>query len=141
MREWRRETDELKLTPQVAGFRLESPYLSDPSAGLRKDVAPISDELTNMLLEAGGGHIRIWDISPELPGAVPAIRKLSRKGVICSMAHTRASIEQARAAVDAGMSLVTHLFDTFFQPPPRPPDEDVYPDGGGLPAGGRSRGL
>lgn len=129
MWEWRRETDELKLAPQVAGFRLESPYLSDPSAGLRKDVAPISDAITDMLLEAGGGHIRIWDISPELPGAVPEIRKLSRMGIICSMAHTRASIEQARAAVDAGMRLVTHLFDTFFQPPPRPPDEDVYPDG------------
>ncbi len=129
MREWRRETDELKLTPQVAGFRLESPYLSDPSAGLQKDVAPITDATTDMLLEAGGGHIRVWDISPELPGAIPAIRKLSGMGIACSMAHTRVLIEGARAAVDAGARLVTHLFDTFFQPPPRPPDEDVYPDG------------
>ena len=45
------------------------------------------------------------------------------------MAHTRVSIEGARAAVDAGARLVTHLFDTFYQPPTRPPDEDVYPDG------------
>ncbi len=129
MRAWRLETDELQRTPQVAGFRLESPYLSDPSAGLQKDVAPISDATTDMLLEAGGGHIRIWDISPELPGAIPAIRKLSGLGIVCSMAHTRVSIDGARAAVDAGARLVTHLFDTFFQPPPRPPDEDVYPDG------------
>ncbi len=129
MRAWRTETDELRLTPQVAGFRLESPYLVDPSAGLQKDVAPITAATTDMLLDAGGGHIRIWDFSPELPGAIPAIQKLSKLGVVCSLAHTRASIEDARAAVDAGARLVTHLFDTFFQPPPRPPDEDVYPDG------------
>lgn len=129
MLEWRKETDELKLTPQVAGFRLESPYLIDPSAGLQKDVAPITDETTDMLLEAGGGHIRVWDISPELPGAIEAIRKLSVQGIVCSLAHTQVSIEGARRAVDAGARLITHLFDTFFQPKALPPDEDVYPEG------------
>ncbi len=121
------ETDSLRLTPQVGGFRLESPYLADPSAGLPQDCAPVSDALTGRLLEAGQGHIRIWDLSPELPGAAETIARLSRLGIACSLAHTTATIEQARAAVDAGARLVTHLFDTFAMPPMT--DLGVYPAG------------
>ena len=70
MRRHLEETDSLRQTPQVGGFRLESPYLADPSAGLPQDCAPVSDALTGRLLEAGQGRIRLWDLSPELPGAV-----------------------------------------------------------------------
>lgn len=59
------ETDNLRTTPQVAGFRRESPYLARTGAGVQKDLAPISHELTAMLLKAGGGYIKIWDVSPE----------------------------------------------------------------------------
>lgn len=121
------ETDDLRQTPQVGGFRLESPYLADASGGLPKDTAQISPETTNMLLEAGKGHIRIWDVSPEMTGATGLIRELSAKGIVCSMAHTTATIEQAAAAVDAGAKLVTHLFDTFQQPIET--DLGVYPAG------------
>lgn len=122
-----KETDNLRQTPQVGGFRLESPYLADPSAGLPRDCASVTPSLTERLLEAGQGHIRIWDFSPELPGAVKAIARLSRDGVVCSLAHTSATIEQARAAVDAGARLITHLFDTFTMPPMT--DLGVYPAG------------
>lgn len=124
-----KETDSLRQVPQVGGFRLESPYLADASGGLPRDIAPISRETTDMLLKAGEGHIRIWDVSPELPGATDAIRYLSDQGVICSLAHTQATIDQARAAVDAGARLVTHLFDTFMLPSGNDPDPDVYPAG------------
>ncbi|GAI40972.1 unnamed protein product, partial [marine sediment metagenome] len=35
-----RETDNLKTVPQIAGFRLESPYLAQTGAGVLKDLAP-----------------------------------------------------------------------------------------------------
>jgi N-acetylglucosamine-6-phosphate deacetylase len=127
MQQHLRETDQLKATPQVGGFRLESPYLAQTGAGRGEDLAPILPELTDRLLIAGGGHIRIWDLSPELPGAVETIARLSGQGVVCSLAHTRATIEQARAAVDAGLRLVTHLFDTFAVP--EMIDPGVYPAG------------
>ena len=123
----RRETDELRLTPQVIGFRLESPYLADASGGLPRDCAPISGELTAMLIEAGGGHIKIWDISPELEGAPREIGKLASRGIVVSMAHTSATIDQAGAAVEAGTRLVTHLFDTFQMPVETEPG--AYPAG------------
>lgn len=127
LRRHRRETDELRSVPQVQGFRLESPYLANASGGLPRDCAPISEQLTNALLEAGGGHIKIWDVSPELPNATSEIARLSKSGIVVSMAHTSASIEQARAAVDAGVRLVTHLFDTFQQPTQTEPG--AYPAG------------
>lgn len=113
MERHRRNTNELRDLPQVGGFRLESPYLAHTGAGVAADLAPITPETTRGLLEAGGGYIKIWDVSPELPGAFELIRQLTSMGIICSIAHTQATIEQARAAVDAGASLVTHLFDTF----------------------------
>ncbi|MCE5323521.1 amidohydrolase family protein [bacterium] len=123
----RAETDELMAVPNVGGFRLESPYLAQCGGGGTGDLAPISRQITDMLLEAGGGHIKIWDISPELPGAAKEIEYLSSRGVICSLAHTSASIDQARTAIDAGARLVTHLFDTFNVP--EMTDPGVYPAG------------
>ena len=54
-----KETDLLRQVPQVGGFRLESPYLAAAGGGLARDLAPISQGLTDMLLQAGAGHIHI----------------------------------------------------------------------------------
>ncbi len=120
-----RETDELRATPQVGGFHLEAPYLARTGAGSSENLAPIAPETTKALLEAGGGHIKMWDISPELSGAAEAIRDLSVRGIVCSISHTQCTIEQAQAAVDAGARLVTHMYDTFVLP--HMTDPGVYP--------------
>lgn len=127
MKRHRLETDELRLVPQVGGFRLESPYLARTGAGLAKDLGHITPKITGTLLQAGGGHIKIWDVSPELDGAPEVIELLSQQGIVCSLAHTRATIEQGQAAVDAGAQLVTHLFDVF--EPPEDMGTGVYPHG------------
>lgn len=121
------ETDNLRAVPQVIGFRLESPYLARTGAGRNKDLAPISSTTTSRLIRAGGGWIKIWDISPELPGAPAAIRALCRSGVVCSIAHTQCTIAQAQTAIASGARLVTHLFDTFVMPTQTEPG--VYPAG------------
>lgn len=121
------ETDDLRELPQVQGFRLESPYLASVGGGLPGSVVPISKETTESLINAGKGYIKIWDLSPELPGSPDAIRGLSDRGIICSIAHTQCSIAEARAAVEAGAKLVTHLFDTFYLP--EDPVPGVYPAG------------
>ena len=66
-------------------------------------------------------------MSPELPGVIDEIDYLTGAGVVCSIAHTDADVEEARAAVDAGARLVTHLFDTFVVP--EMTDPGVYPAG------------
>jgi N-acetylglucosamine-6-phosphate deacetylase len=127
MERHRQETDDLRLTPQVGGFRLESPYLAQTGAGISKDLVEVDADLTSRLLEAGGGHIRIWDISPELSGAPGLVRELSELGIVCSIAHTKCSIGQAKSVVESGAKLVTHLFDTFVLPEMTEPG--AYPAG------------
>jgi N-acetylglucosamine-6-phosphate deacetylase len=130
MERHRRETDELRSVPQVGGFRLEAPYLAVASGGSARALAPIQAETTGRLLESGGGHVKIWDVSPELEGAPDLVRHLSERGIVCSIAHTRATTQQGRAVVDAGARLVTHLFDVFFYTPERTdPDPDIYAAG------------
>lgn len=122
-----KETGGLKSVPQVAGFRLESPYLASAGGGLSKHICKIEKETTNALITASQGLIRIWDVSPELDGAMGFIDEISNRGVVCSIAHTRCSIEQARMAVESGAKLVTHFYDTFVLP--EVTEQGVYPAG------------
>ncbi len=129
MRRHRKETDELRAVPQIAGFRLEMPYLADDGGPGPARAFTISDDVTDTLLDAGGGHVRTWDISPELGRAPETISRLVKEKIICSIAHTHSTIEQCQAAVEAGARLATHLFDVFFPPQVQDADAGVYPAG------------
>jgi N-acetylglucosamine-6-phosphate deacetylase len=121
------ETDRFRRTLNLLGFRLEFPYVAKPGAGLQEALAPIMPATTEQMYQAGEGFIKIWDVSPELEGAVPFVRWAAERGIVTSLAHSAATIEQARRAVDAGMSLVTHFYDAF--------DTAVMTDPGVYPAG------
>lgn len=121
------ETERFALTPNVAGFRPEILYLADASAGPAASLELPNEATTRALWEAAEGRIRIWDVSPELPGALAFVSWCRAHGVTASMAHSSASIDEVRTAVDAGLSLVTHFYDLF--PQPRETDRGVYPAG------------
>ncbi len=108
-----RETDGFRTTPNLLGFRLEMPYLAKPGAGQASALVGIDDETTKSLWETSREQIRVWDVSPELDGAILFIRWAREHGVVTSLAHSRANVEEARRAVEAGLSLVTHFYDTF----------------------------
>jgi N-acetylglucosamine-6-phosphate deacetylase len=127
MRRGLAETDHFRLAPNLIGFRPEITYLAKTGAGAAGSLAKISAETTEALYAASRGTIRIWDVSPELDGAIPFIRWCRERGIVTSLAHSSATIEQARRAVDAGLSLITHFYDTF-DPPPQI-DPGVYPAG------------
>jgi N-acetylglucosamine-6-phosphate deacetylase len=52
-------------------------------------------------------------IAPELDGAMPAIRRMVELGAVAAVGHTDASYEQARAAIEAGATVATHLFNAM----------------------------
>jgi len=122
-----RDTDHLELTPNLVGFRPEITYVAKTGAGSAASLTPIKQETTRALFEAGEGFIRIWDVSPELDGAVAFTRWAADQGIVTSLAHSSATVEQTRRAVEAGLSLVTHFYDTF--------DVAVQTDAGVYPAG------
>ena len=122
------KTDDLKeKCPSVLGFRLEAPYISKTGAGHLEDLAPISPETTCALYEVSQGKIRIWDVSPEKENAIEFIEFATSKGIVTSLAHTSATVEEVKRAIEAGLSLVTHFYDTFDLPVET--DPGVYPAG------------
>jgi N-acetylglucosamine-6-phosphate deacetylase len=60
---------------------------------------------------AAAGYLRVITIAPELPGATELIKEAVRAGVTVAVGHTDATAEVASAAVDAGATHATHLFN------------------------------
>lgn len=121
------ETGELSQTPNLLGFRLEMPYLTKPGAGQTSSLVAIQADVSEAIYTAAHGKVKIWDVSPERDEALAFIRWAASRGIVTSLAHSSASVEQARAAIEAGMTLVTHFYDTF--------DIAVQTDPGVYPAG------
>lgn len=99
----------------LLGIHLEGPWLSPHRGGAHEPSAlrsPDPDEV-EALLAAARGTIRMVTIAPELPGAMEAIRRLSEAGVVVAIGHTDATYDQARAAMDAGATVATHLFNAM----------------------------
>jgi N-acetylglucosamine-6-phosphate deacetylase len=97
----------------VAGLHLEGPFLSSARRGAqdpRHMLAPDA-AVFERLLAAAAGHLRILTLAPELPGASALIDAATRAGVTVAVGHTDATAEIAMAAIDAGATHATHLFN------------------------------
>jgi len=99
----------------IAGIHLEGPWLSARRCGahepsLMRD--PDSDEV-DRLLSLGDTTIRMVTLAPERDGSCAAIRRIVDGGVVAAVGHTDATYEQTRAAIDAGATVGTHLFNTM----------------------------
>ena len=98
---------------RVAGVHLEGPFLNPACAGAQRAAwmrAPSVEEFD--ALQAGsGGLIRLVTVAPELPGAPAFIRALRARGVVIALGHSQASEDEVLAAVAAGATHVTHLFN------------------------------
>ena len=99
----------------LAGIHLEGPWLSPRYAGAH-DPALLVDPTArdvDALLEAGRGHVRMVTLAPELDGGLDAIGRLTTAVVVAAIGHTDATYDVARAALDAGAGVGTHLFNAM----------------------------
>ncbi|MEV1285933.1 N-acetylglucosamine-6-phosphate deacetylase [Micromonospora sp. NPDC049679] len=106
-----------------AGIHFEGPYLSAARCGAQNPEHlrdPSVDELTT-LIELGDGAVRMVTIAPERPGALTAIEFLTTHGVVAAVGHTDATYDQTLAAVTAGASVGTHVFNGMRPPHHREP--------------------
>ncbi|GAB4103724.1 N-acetylglucosamine-6-phosphate deacetylase [Micromonospora taraxaci] len=97
----------------LAGVHFEGPYLSASRCGAQNPEYlrdPSTDELTE-LIKLGRGAVRMVTLAPERDGALEAIRLLASQRVVAAVGHTDATYEQTQAAVAAGASVGTHLFN------------------------------
>lgn len=99
----------------ILGSHLEGPFLDPGHHGAHAPHLlrhPVADDVAR-LLEAGRGTIRQVTIAPELPGGIDAIRLIVASGAAAAVGHTDADASIARAAFEAGASILTHAFNAM----------------------------
>ncbi len=118
-----KELSALVADGHLAGIHLEGPWLSPRHRGAHDPelLATPNPRDLEALLAAGQGTIRMVTIAPELDGGLDAVRRLAAADVVAAIGHTDATYDVARAALDAGATAGTHLFNTMRAPHHREP--------------------
>jgi len=94
--------------PAIAGVHLEGPFLGGrPGAHPVDLLRPLDLDWLGALPDV----VRLVTLAPELEGAPEAVRLLRRRGMAVSLGHSGATPEQVAACVEAGATLVTHVFN------------------------------
>jgi N-acetylglucosamine-6-phosphate deacetylase len=99
----------------IDGIHLEGPWLSTARCGAHQPALmrdPDRGEIARVL-DAAPGAIRMVTVAPERDGALAAIEQLVAGGVVAAVGHTEATYQQTRAAIAAGATVGTHLFNAM----------------------------
>lgn len=98
---------------RVLGMHLEGPFLAPRRRGAHaaEHMVDPTPERLNALLAAADGALLYVTLAPEREGALDAIHRLVSAGVRVAVGHSDATDEQVAAAVAAGATIVTHLFN------------------------------
>ena len=99
---------------RLMGIQMEGPYFSYKKRGAQNpDYLKEPDfEGFRKLYEDCGGLVRIVDVAPELPGAAQFVAKAKELCTV-SIAHTDSDYDHAKAAIDAGVTHLTHLYNAM----------------------------
>lgn len=106
--------EELPIARKVIqGIHIEGPFLNaeDGYRGAHPQDAIIPADLDTVkrLLDSAQGLVRLVTLAPECDPDMLATRYLAGAGVRVSAGHCNPSLDQLEAAIDAGVTLFTHL--------------------------------
>jgi N-acetylglucosamine-6-phosphate deacetylase len=95
------------------GIHIEGPFISKKRAGSHVDacVRPVDLEEARALIEAGGGHVRIFGCAPELPEALDLIKLIAEHDIMPELGHTEARKSHVLAAIKAGAIRCSHILN------------------------------
>jgi N-acetylglucosamine-6-phosphate deacetylase len=98
---------------RILGAHIEGPFLCPARKGAHLE-AYFCDPLPAALdwlrpLQA----VRLLTLAPERPGALEAIRTLTARGILVSIGHSDAGMEETLAAMRAGARYATHLYNAM----------------------------
>lgn len=97
----------------IAGTHLEGPWIAPRMKGAHDPRAlrtPTSAEIES-ILEAARGTVHMVTLAPELDHGLDAVRRFAEAGVLAAIGHTAADWNVARAAIEHGSTVATHLFN------------------------------
>ncbi len=96
---------------KVLGIHIEGPYISKEQKGAHDEKyirSPTKEEIE--ALEEHLDVIRIISAAPEVKGCLELGRIMSSRGVLMSIGHSNATLDEVLLAIEAGYRHVTHLY-------------------------------
>lgn len=111
----RRVTDSPDMcSARVMGIHMEGPFFSEKKKGAQNPAYLRDPDIAafRKLNENCGDLVKLVDVAPELPGAIPFIREAAGHCTV-SIAHSACDYPQAKAAIEAGASHLTHLYNAM----------------------------
>ena len=94
----------------VPGAHLEGPFINPVKCGAQPPEWISAPDVSMLDRLSPDGLVRLMAIAPEMDGAMDCIRALHSRCTL-SMGHTAADYDTACAAIAAGASSATHLFN------------------------------
>lgn len=97
----------------IRGIHIEGPFIN-PASGYRgahplDAIVPADAETMQRLLTAAKGFVCLVTLAPECDPELRVTRMLADRNVVVSAGHTDASLQHLHAALDAGLTMFTHL--------------------------------
>jgi len=102
-----------EIARMIVGVHAEGPFLS-PAPGYRgahdaSRMRPADVESARRLMDAADGLLRLVTLAPEHDPGFATTAFLAARGIVVSAGHGDPSLDELRGAVDAGLTMVTHL--------------------------------
>jgi len=97
----------------LLGLHLEGPWINPAAGGAQPKggIRPFDPGEASELFARGEQQIRMVTLAPELPGSSKLLDMVRRCGAVAALGHSLAGEEALDAAVQDGMTHVTHLFN------------------------------
>ncbi len=97
----------------VLGFHAEGPFLSPAHKGAHPEnrlVDPLPDKVQKVIDSAHGRLLQVT-LAPERENGINAVQQIVDSGARAAVGHTACDFDTARAAFDAGATILTHTFN------------------------------
>lgn len=109
-----RESKKSQLGAKVCGINLEGPFVSREKSGvMNPPEAECTPDTVALFARESENLVRIMTLAPERENALSAIAEAVRNGINVSIGHTNSTYSETKAAIDAGASRATHVFNAM----------------------------
>ncbi len=100
---------------KILGAHYEGPFINPQGKGGMDEayLRPVDLQECKEYIDQANGALKLMTLSPELKGGEALIKLLRKYNIVASLGHSRASEEDLRVAVKAGLRQVCHLFNAF----------------------------
>lgn len=107
------EVKEQVTGAKIQGIYFEGPFFTEEYKGAQNPSYFSDPSLATFheWQQASGGLIKKIALAPERKGVKEFVEAVTKEGVVVSLGHSNATLEEARVAVEAGASVFVHAFN------------------------------